>query len=640
MLMPGAIPGLNPFLPANEAERQILDLIHEPLIRIGLDGKLAGALAKEWNWHQNLSCWFDSARLAQEAAQTISAQSEELRASWNLESAIPLSNALILRFTHPGSHAADEVMAVLAAKLPQKLTFLRIASTPSMRSTIQAYADHPEHSPHAKRVWFDEDGSCEIVTSLRGTQAQQHLTDWMLSHHTAVPEIRPVSEVAGLLEPVLEFSLKPGLRWDDGSLMTAADVRATLEYVLARSWPLPGRDLFRHIQSITQTATGGVKVVYRKRYSPTLAAWTTLPILPAAWLKRHKEDFGTDIPPGAGEWRLKRLEPTRLWLDKRHAETNHTLQIVAATSPLQTQVGLSTHIIDVCWPDRDNQKKIFLDSSWRRLPTPPQKQLMLVWQTESPVVKDIEVRQALSLELNREALILEMPVGRARPHDSFFPPDRWFSCKPVVVTHDPKAAAQLFAKAGWLRDVSGNLKKAGQPMRLRILVPEGNDERLRLAQALALSWRKAGLLLEVDAVPSHRYQSDLLAGRFDLTFLGSELSPGWDVLPLWHSSQVGVGINLSHIADPQLDLLLDALVSEFDLSHLLSRVSAVDARLAELRPALPLFTDVADIAIRPDRFPGLHANEIERGVTLRRLMALAFSKDSSQVHPPMNPPKS
>ncbi len=508
-----------------------------------------------------------------------------------------------------------------------------------MRPAIQAYADYPEHRPHVKRVWFDDDGSCEIVTSLTGLQAQQQLIDWILPRHTPVPEIKPVSEVAALLEPVLDFRLKPGLRWDDGSLITAADVRATLLYVLPRPWPLPGRDLFRHVHSITQTATGVVRVVYRKRYSPTLAAWTALPILPAAWLKRHEADFGADFPPGAGEWQLTRLEPTRLWLSQRHSEVKQTLQVIAATSPVQTRVGLSTSLIDVWWPSPEGQRTMIPDSSWRLLPTPPHNQLMLVWQTESPIVKDIEVRQALSLALNREVLSREMPGGRARLHDSFFPPGRWFSVKPAPFRYDPNAAEQLFAKAGWRRDVSGHLKKAGQPMHLRILVPEGNEERLRLAQALAVSWGKAGLHLQVIAVPSPHYRSKLTNGHFDLALLGSELSPGWDVLPLWHSSQAGQGLNVSRIADPQLDLLLDALVSEFDSLHVLRRASAVEARLAELRPALPLFTDVTEMAIRPGRFPGLHANENQHGVTLRRLMSGTMSQNSPVVHLQMISPK-
>lgn len=640
MLVPGSLPALNPFLPANEAERQLLDLIHEPLIRIDREGRLGAALAEEWSWHQNMTFWFSSAQETKDAAQMIAAQPVEKRAEWDLESVTPLGTSLTLRFTHPNTRVDDEILAIFIGKLPQKLTFLRIASTPKMRPAIQAYAEHPEHSANTKRVWFDDDGSCELVTSLTGLQAQQALIDWLLARHAPVPEITPITEVVALLEPVLDFRIKPGLRWDDGSLISAADVRATVNYVLPRPWPLPGRDSFRHIQSISQTATGVVRVVYRKRHSPTLAAWTALPILQAAWLQRHESGFGADLPPGAGEWHVTRLEPTRLWLGKRVSQTPETLQVVAATSPLQTRVGLATRVFDIWWPSEDRLGSLAADSTWRMLPTPPHNQLMLVWQTESPVVRDMEVRQAFSLALNREALRHEMPGGRVRLHDSFFPPGRWFSAEPPPFVYDPDAAERHFAKAGWLRDVSGQLKKSGQPLILRIIVPSGNDERLRLANALALSWRKAGLHLEVAAVPPEQYRNDLQAGRFDLALLGSELSPGWDVLPFWHSTQSGgLGMNVSRIADPQLDLLLDALVSEFDSFHLQRRASAVDARLAELRPALPLFTDVAEMAIRPDRFPGLRESEVGRGMTLRQLMSGLFVETAPAVNLQMLSPK-
>jgi Bacterial extracellular solute-binding proteins, family 5 Middle len=639
MLMPGPLPALNPFLPASEAERHLSDLIHEPLIRIDREGRLGTALAEEWSWHQNMTCWFPNAQEAKEAAQVISAQPVEKRVAWDLETITPVGSSLALRFAHPGARVDEEILAVFATKPPQKLTFLRIASTPSMRPAIQAYAEHPDHRENTKRVWFDDDGSCEVVSSLTGLQAQQSLIDWLLPRHSPMPEITPMSEVSALLEPVLDFRIKPGLRWDDGRLITAADVRATVNYVLPRPWPLPGRDSFRHIQSITQTATGVVRVVYRKRYSPTLAAWTALPILPAAWLKEHEAGFGTDFPPGAGEWRVTKQDATRLWLGKRGPQAKQTLQVVAATSPLQTRVGLATGVFDIWWPLKDQQHMLSSDSTWRMLPTPPHNQLMLVWQTQSAIVKDLQVRQALSLALNREALRQEMPGGQARLHDSFFPPGRWFSAEPPPLAYDPNAAEQAFARAGWLRDVSGRLKKSGQPMKLRIIVPSGNDERLRLAHALARSWDKAGVQLEVAAALPDSYRSDLQAGRFDLALLGSELSPGWDVLPFWHSSQAGQGMNVSRISDPQLDLLLDALVSEFDPFHLQRRAAAVDARLAELRPAQPLFTDVAEMAIRPARFLGLRESEVTRGITLRQVLSSLSGESAPASHLQMHAPK-
>ena len=101
MLLPGALPELNPFLPATEAERQLLDLIHEPLIRLDREGRLGAALAEQWSWHQNMTCFFATPAEAQQAVLAVADQPVEKRASWDLESVTQDGTALILRFAHP-----------------------------------------------------------------------------------------------------------------------------------------------------------------------------------------------------------------------------------------------------------------------------------------------------------------------------------------------------------------------------------------------------------------------------------------------------------------------------------------------------------------------------------------------------------
>lgn len=319
MLLPGPLPALNPFFPADEAERQIRDLIHEPLIRIDRDGRLATALAEQWQWRQDMTCWFDSAESARAAAQELREQPVEKRAAWDLESVATQGAALVVRFVRPGTLVAAEVQAVLAASVPQRLTFIRIASSPAARATLEAFSRHPDHVGSTKRLWFDDDGTCEIVTTRTGLQAQEQLFQWLAPQHQPMPEITPVGEVAALLEPVLDFRLKAGLQWPDGHAITAADVQATLTYVMPRSWPLPGRDAFRQVQSITEPEPGIVRVVYRKAYSPALPAWTALPILPASWLSQQAADAEPNNPPGAGSWQISRREGTRLWLKNRSA---------------------------------------------------------------------------------------------------------------------------------------------------------------------------------------------------------------------------------------------------------------------------------------------------------------------------------
>jgi len=644
MLLPGPLPALNPFLPANEAERQILDLIHEPLIRTDREGRLATALAEQWQWRQDMTCWFESAEAARDAAEEMRGQPVEKRAAWDLESVATQGDALVVRFTHPGSVVAAEVQAVLAGSAPQKLSFIRIVTPASARPSLEEFSRHPDHAASTKRLWFDDDGTCEIVTTRTGLQAQQALLEWFMSRRLSVPEITPMDEVMALLEPVLDFRLKAGLLWPDGSPITAADVRATLAEVLPRPWPLPGRDAFRQIQSITEPAAGVVRVIYRKAYSPALPAWTTLPILPAAWLAKHGDDFDKASPPGAGAWQVGRREETRLWLEKRpglaDAAAMPKLQLLAATSLMQQQIGLATGSIDIAWPTGTGRMVSRGGAGLKTLPSPARHQIMLVWHTTTPLLADTRVRHALGLALDREALRRAMPAGLGHTHDSFFPPGLWFSTPSATAPADLKQALRLLTEAGWLRDVEGRLRRGTEEMRLRLVIPNGNTDRLRLAQALVQQWQEIGARVEVVEVEAQSYLMELQAGRFDAALVGGELAPGWDVLPFWHSGQSGgLGRNVSQVTDPKLDLLLEALVSEFDATQIPARAAAVEARLRELQPAMPLFTDLAEIAVREARFPGLPDLDTSRGVTLQELLPALTPAKRPRVKLEMLSPK-
>lgn len=624
MLVPGAPTVLNPYLPCSEAERQILELIHEPLIRIDREGRLATALAEQWQWRQDMTCWFDSAEAARAATQELRDQPVEKRASWDLESVVTQGEALVVRFLRPGAAVADEVREVLAASRPQNLTFMRIAAPRSARLSLQSFAEHPLHAPSTKRLWFDDDGTCEIVTSRSGLQAQQALLEWLAPRHHPVPEITPVGEVTALLEPVLDFRLKPDLRWPDGSPVSAADVRATLEEVMPRPAPLPGRDAFRQIQSIAAPEPGIVRVTYRKAYSPALPAWTTLPILPQSWLKKHTMDFEQQSPPGAGAWKLSRREGSRFWLERRQDHSSGPagkIQILGAISPMQTRIGLATGSFDIAWLQGSTRTLLESTPQLKKLSSPARHQIMLVWQTSGALTGDLKVRQALGMALDREGLRRAMPGGLGRSYDSFFPPGFWFSTTPQVPPARISEALRLLAEAGWLRDVGGRLRRGQEELTLRFVIPDGNVDRLRLAQAIASQWLEIGARAEIVEVPAQSYLMELQSGRFDAAVIGGELSPGWDVLPFWHSGQSGgLGPNVSQLRDPKLDLLLEALVAEFDPARVPERAAEVEKRLRELQPALPLFTDLAEIAVRESRFPGLPRLDATQGVTLQELL--------------------
>lgn len=590
-----------------------------------------------------MTCWFSSAEAARAAAQELREQPLEKRATWDLESVATQGDSLVVRFMRPESTVAAEVQAVLAASAPEKLTFVRINAPSSARFALEEFARHADHAASTKRLWFDDDGTCEMVTTRTGLQAQQALIGWLGPRHSPVPEIIPVAEVGALLEPVLDFRLKEGARWPSQDPVTAADVRATLDYVMPRPWPLSGRDAFRQIQVIEEPEPGHVRIIYRKSYSPALAAWTTLPILSAKWIA-GRATGSTQAPPGAGAWQVDRRDGARMWLKKRPTDdaqdTAPDIQMIAATSPMQARIGLATNSFDLVWPAGLPHGMAQSSPGMKSLTSPARHQLMLVWQTKSALLADVRIRRALGVALDRDALRLTMPGGLGRAHDSFFPPGFWFSASHKPAPPDAAEAEKLLTTSGWLKDIQGSLKRLGEEMRLRLVIPDGNTDRQRLALALAQQWGMLGVRVDLVEVPARSYFMELQAGRFDAALVGGELSPGWDVLPFWHSTHSGGhGLNVSQITDPQLDLLLEALVAEFDPAQIPNRAAAVEARLRELQPALPLFTDLTEVTVRESRFPGLQKLDLTRGLTLQDVITSTTVLTGQQPGIQMLPPR-
>lgn len=620
MMLPGQIPALNPFLPASEAERQILDLLHEPLIRLDGQGRLAPGLAESWAWHQRVTCWFPTTEALQVAQRKLAEIPPLQRQAWALEEVTTEGLTLILRFAKPGSPGVDEALQALATDALLPLTFLRLDSVPTTRPALEAFAADPDHAAGAVRLWFDEDGTCELVTTRPLLQVRDALATWLRDKGQPVPRMTPLAEVAGLLEPVLDLELNAhGHTWPGGAPVTAADVRATVAHAMRLGYPVPGREGFRHIQEIKAQGSSTVRVTYRRSYGAALASWVGFPILPAAWLEKHP-DGSPSPPPGAGDWQVTRQTADHLTLTYRTSGQGGIatrLEALTAMPPLQTRVALATGTLDVVWPNEksDLGGEAMLDAH----PTPPRNRLLVLWNLRSSRLSELPVREALSLGLDRQTLLAK--GGQARLAEPLFSPGLWYSPPPVASSLDLKAAREKLEAAGWLKDVSGVAKKGGQALEFQLLVTTGNALRDALAQELAQQWTLLGARVTVTSVAPENLLADHLSpGRFDAVLLGLDYELAWDQTAFWHSGQVGAGLNFGQLADPQLDLLLEALAGEFETSQLPLRARALQERFLSQQPVLPLIGDLQELAVRRARFPLLEAPDLNRPLTLRRLL--------------------
>jgi peptide/nickel transport system substrate-binding protein len=126
-------------------------------------------------------------------------------------------------------------------------------------------------------------------------------------------------------------------------------------------------------------------------------------------------------------------------------------------------------------------------------------------------LKDRRMRQALSLAINREAIVERVMEGAAVPSGQFLPPGS-FSYVPDLAPppYDPGAARKLLAEAGF-------------PNGLRIALHGPNDRYVndaRIIQAIGQMWQRAGVQTEVDPLPWTAYVAQANKQAFSAFLFG------------------------------------------------------------------------------------------------------------------------
>jgi ABC-type transport system substrate-binding protein/pSer/pThr/pTyr-binding forkhead associated (FHA) protein len=629
-------PALHPFAPQNEAERQIIDLVHEPLMRIGVNGALEPALAELWRWSQDVTCWFGSEEAARKAQELLQGQLAEnnVWARWHLSTARVVGSSLVMNFTDPTHAGTPQALEVIGPLQPQVLEFWRFDSPRSMREPMRRFLNEAELAGQVRRVWYESDQAVEIVAAGPTRQLVDELRRALSEGAQSAVQARLIGETAALSEPVLDLDMRHGRTWHDGTPVTAEDARVTIEEVGRRPWLLPNREALRHIQAM-EVQNGGMRlhVVFRSRYGPALCGWADLPVLPSAWWQMHRgmkdEVFTDHPPPGAGPFRLSTLDARTLALlpvdDRRGEAANVVLHFSA--SPLMTQIGLATRTAHLVWP----AQSVMDDPDLRPCLTPPHRRLVVLWNTRKGPLRDVRVRQALAEFTHVPSVIQTIHGVHTVADASLFPPGMWLHTKAARATYAPQQARKRLADAGWLPGVDGVLRDANEKLVFFLLVLQGDAAMETTARELAAQWKVMGAEVAVTRVTRPDELAQRLAERaFDAVLVEQRFEVSWDQFPWWHSSQARPGgTNFSGIEDPQTDVLLEALATEFEPAAAADRVRKLEARLLPLHPMLTLYTTVDAAAVHESLTGGKPLN----AWTLRQL-ALRDEKPANAAPEP------
>lgn len=317
-------------------------------------------------------------------------------------------------------------------------------------------------------------------------------------------------------------TLRPGLRFSDGSTLDSADVAATFRSLVDPRMQSRFARTFEHISRI-ETPDARTIIFTLDGPHATFATDIEVPILRAEDEHRRIAAMDGPEPIGAGPYRLieRRTGMVRLAANPHwhggevrhpdlrlivvHDDNTRTLRMLAGAADVAIN-AVPPLLVPLC----DEEESLHIASAVGVGTT------YLGVHNDAAHLRDLRVRRALAHAIDRPSLIRAKLSGRAELASTWIPPGHWARVEGIAsYGYDPARARVLLDEAG-LRDPDGD----GPAPRARFVLRTSSDRsRVSIARAIGAMLREVGIAVDVRPSETATLLADLAKGRFELTLM-------------------------------------------------------------------------------------------------------------------------
>lgn len=201
-----------------------------------------------------------------------------------------------------------------------------------------------------------------------------------------------------------------------------------------------------------------------------------------------------------------------------------------------------------------------------------------------------EVRKALSIAIDRDALVQKALGGYATAIMGPVPPGSGITPTPVPQSNDTIGdAAAVLKNAGWTYDATARQwTLASQKLTLAVTLKTSNVPELKaVADAIQADWQKLGVTTDVQLYASGDLSQNVIRPRqYGALLFGMVINRDNDLYAFWDSSQRSdPGLNIAEYANHDVDALLEDSRVESNPATQLSDLQKINDDIAADYPA-------------------------------------------------------
>ncbi len=415
---------------------------------------------------------------------------------------------------------------------------------------------------------------------------------------------------------VYNFTIRSNAVWHDGAPVTSDDVIFTIEMMKSAGSLVPQdiKELWERIE-VTKLNDKNLKFTLPEPYVPFMD-YLTFGILPKHLLESTPPEQLPDAqfninPVGTGPYKFDHLIVESGQITGVVLTVNESYY---GSAPFIEQVVFRYYDTSAEAVDAYEQgdvlavSRVTSDSLLTALEEPnlsvytsqlPQMSFVLfnLNNPDAAFLRDVKVRRALMLGLNRSFFINKFLQGQAIIANSPILPSSWaYYDGTEHFEYNPDESIAILKTEGYVIPAGGGEVRAkdGVPMVFTMLHPD-DALHTQIAQTIQSQWTKIGVRVDLQAVPYDQLVLNSLASRaFQSALVDLNLSrtPDPDPYPFWHQAEATGGQNYSQWDNrPASEYLEQARVTA-DTSLRTRLYRNFQVVFAKELPALPLYIPV------------------------------------------------
>ncbi|MGH9041716.1 MAG: ABC transporter family substrate-binding protein [Acidimicrobiia bacterium] len=414
---------------------------------------------------------------------------------------------------------------------------------------------------------------------------------------------------------VITYQINPKAKWDDGTPITWKDFEAQWKALNGTNdaFKVASTQGYDKMESVVRGKDDLEVIVtfkepfadWRGEFNPLYPAATNTD--PAVFNDGWREKFLTT----AGPFKVEGIDKTAQTItlvrnEKWWGRPAKLDRIIYRVIDPDAQVGaLANGEIDFfdVGPDVNKLKRAeqMAGVELRKAAGPNFRHITINGQSE--ILKDVKVRKALALAINRETIAKAMltPLGfEAKPlnnHIFMTNQEGYQSNAGDLEEVDTEAAGKLLDEAGWTQ--SGDVRmKDGKPLKIRFVIPTNVATSAQESQLVQQMLKAIGVQVDIAAVPlDDFFEKHINPGNFEFTvfsWLGT-------VFPISSSKSIyakpkpgpdgGLVIqqNFARVGSDELDALFDKATRIFDAEEAAKVGNRIDKMIWDEVHSLTLY---------------------------------------------------